>query len=114
VEFDAFGVAVGCALVSGGLSVALPFLLALTGTLAALAFASWVVLLQQRAAPYRSLRGRSPLLALGLLGVGAGAYLADPPLVGPERGLLLGLALVPLWLRERNRPFPVAVDPEVA
>jgi hypothetical protein len=107
VEFDAFGAAVGAALVSGGLAVVLPFLAALTGTMVAIAFAAWAVLLRSRGAGARAdvLRPRS-VLALGCLAVGAAVYLGAPEPIGAFRGLALGVSVVPLWSLERNPPAP--------
>jgi hypothetical protein len=109
-EFDAFGVAVGATVVSGGLAVVLPFLLALTGTLAALAFAAWVALARARA-PNPRARSRSQWgIALFALGLGATVFLLGPEPLARIRGLLLALALLPLWAVERNPP-PPAIGP---
>lgn len=107
VEFDAFGVAVGASLVAGGLAIVLPFLLALTATLSALALAAWVAVARTRL-PARAASGRwrgaVPLL---LLGAGAVVFLLDPPPLARVRGLVLAVSLLPLWARERN-PRPAA------
>lgn len=103
--FDAFGSACGLAVISGGLSLVVPMFVPLTATLAALAVAGW-------ASIHRSGRmrvGRSLVLAVTYgapfvaLSVGAVVFLDPPGSLGAYRGLLLGVALVPLWAAERAR-----------
>ena len=103
VEFEVFGTSVGVGLVAGALSVLVPFLVALVATLAALALAGWASMLRDRSVPSAALRRPDRLLALGLLGAGALVYGVPGTGVGGFRGLLLALALVPLWLAERRR-----------
>ncbi len=103
VEFDAFGVAAGCAVVSGALSVVEPFLDALTGTLSAIALAGWLSLLRRRGEGLRDVAHPGTALGLGTFAAGAVAFLVAPASIAGLRGLLLGLTLIPLWLSERNR-----------
>jgi hypothetical protein len=102
IEHDAFGLAVGTALVAGGLSLVAPFLSALVGALAALALASWTVTrAEERAAGVRRRLGRATV-ALALLGAGAALYGLAPEGFGGFRGIALALSLVPLWMVERR------------
>jgi hypothetical protein len=103
-EFDVVGMAVGTALVSGALSVAAPSLAALTGSLAALAWAGWIALVRRTTGSLRrAIWGRAGwAVAAGALG--AGLFLLDPPVLAPARGVALGLSLVPLWAIARRMP----------
>lgn|GEM_PF-1897159 len=101
--FDTFGVAVATALVAGGLSLLAPFLTALTGTLAALAVTSWVVLHGQRNGTWREFLTAARKLGLGILGVGAALFLLPSGPLVPLRGIVLALTLLPLWWVERGR-----------
>jgi len=103
LEFEAFGAAVGAAVVSGACALVEPFLAALTGALAALAVAGWVSLLRGRRVARGDLARPGTVLALGLLAVAAALYLLAAPELAATRGLLLGAGLVPLWLVERGR-----------
>ncbi len=98
-----FGAAVGLALIAGGLSLAVPELTTLVGTLAALAFAAWAA--HARTELTRK-AGRVAGVAAGLaaLGLAAVLFAAAPSAVGPVRGLVLALGLLPLWVAERKRP----------
>lgn len=103
LELDTWGMSVGTALISGALSVELPFLVALTGTLAALAVASWAMI-QNRAPPAERPTLRAPqAVGFGILALGAGLFLLPPPPLAPFRGLLLAAALLPLWWTEPRR-----------
>lgn len=110
VEFEAFGAAVGSAVVCGALSAAFPVLVAPTATLAALALAGWASLAHRRGALHRRGFGVGPAAALAILaGAGVG-FLVAPPALLPFRGLLLAGGLVPLFALERHRsthPVPV-------
>lgn len=108
VEFEAFGVAVGSALVCGALSTFVPLLVAPTATLAALALAGWVSRLRRRGSLSRPGIGLGPTLALGLLGGAALAFLDPPAPVAPLRGLLLAGGLLPLFAAERHGSRPHA------
>ncbi len=100
VEIDAFGLAVGTALVAGGLSLAAPFLTALVGALAALAVASWAMAFGSVRPTARSLRARGP--GLGSLALGGSIFIGAPAALLPYRGLVLAVTLVPLWALERS------------
>lgn len=102
IEFEAFGVAVGSALVCGALSTFVPFLVAPTATLSALALAGWVSQLRRRGSLSRSGIGLGPSLALGLLGGAALTFLDPPAPLAPVRGLLLAGGLLPLLVSERH------------
>jgi len=102
-QFEAFGAAVGSAVVCGALSVLAPLLVAPTATLAALALAGWVSRARRRGLLSRRGIGLSPALALGALGVAAGAFLEPPAFLVPVRGLLLAVGLLPLFATERLR-----------
>lgn len=104
MEFEVFGSAMGVGLVAGALSVLEPFLAALAGTLAALALAGWASMIARRGGGWTALVRPDRLLALGLLAGGAFAYGYPGPELLPFRGLLVTLAVVPLWLAERRRP----------
>lgn len=103
---DAFGTASGLALVTGALSLLLPSLRFPTATLAALAVAGWASVRRRpaRDGPGRAHLGAGRLSSLGLLAVAAAAFLDPPAALQPLRGLLLALALVPLWWLERGAP----------
>ena len=105
VEFEVFGTSLGAGLVAGALSVVDPFLVALAGTLAALALAGWASMLRRRGIGRAELARPDRLLALGLLGGGAIVYGLSVPGLTAFRGFLLVLAIVPLWLTERRRSF---------
>lgn len=95
-ELEVFSSALGCGLVAGALSLIAPSLAALSGALAALAFAGWCAELA-RDRPIGPALGRPrTLVALGIVGVGAVLY-GFPGPVAAERGLVIALALVPLW-----------------
>jgi hypothetical protein len=102
-EFDVFPTAVIGALVTGVLSLLAPFLVALTGTLIALAVAGWCSSRRQDGTNLRSL-GRpdraSALAALGLIEV-----LSLSPAVpwAAFRGLVMAAGILPLWWVERPR-----------
>jgi uncharacterized membrane protein len=107
IDFDTFSVAVGLALIAGGLALVAPDLDSLTVALAALAAAGWAAGRSldrtQRVEAILSTR------AIGILAMALGsvAFLALPPPLGVGRGLVLALSLVPLWLIERRRvPVP--------
>lgn len=109
IEFEVFSTTLGLALVAGGLSLVAPFLLALTATLAAFAFAGWSGMLRDGPRGSGRLSRPDRVIALGVLGAGVVVFV-DPPLppMLPFRGLLLAGALLPLWLAERRRPSPPA------
>lgn len=109
-EFDAFGAAVGSALVCGALSLGLPFLAAPTASLVCLAVAGWVSVVRRRGPLSRSGLGTSSLTALALLAGSAAVFLMSPMNAVPFRGLILAGGLVPLFAVERirwARPAPV-------
>ncbi len=95
-ELEVFGTARACALVAGVLSLFAPFLNALTGTLAALAFAGWCSGVGRDERRRRDAARPGSLAALGIGAVGATVFVFPGP-VSPARGLLLALALLPLW-----------------
>lgn len=106
--FDAFGAAVGLSVVSGALAIVEPFLGVLTGTLAALALAAWVLARREGTAGRARFRSRTGWGAWVVLG-GMGILYLDPPVpFAPFRSLGLALALVLLWTAERGgrRPAP--------
>lgn len=103
LDFEAFGLAVGSAVISGALSLALPFLAALTGSLAALAVAGWIARQRHRGVPRSELRRARVVGAGALLVLAIVLYVAPPVSLEPGRGLALGLGLVPLWIVERRR-----------
>jgi hypothetical protein len=103
-EFDSFGIAVGSSLITGALSVIAPFLTALSVTLVVLAIAGWVALLRkEHSTGLRSVPSRR-WAALVVLALGAVLFLTPAPVPGVLHGLVLPVALVPLWLVERERP----------
>lgn len=104
VEFEVFGTSIGVGLVAGALSVVDPFLVALAGTLAALALAGWASMLHRHDVQRADLARPDRLLALGLLVAGAVVYGVPIPGLTQYRGLLVALAVVPLWVAERRRP----------
>jgi hypothetical protein len=103
LEFEAFSAAVGVALICGGLSVLVPFLIAPTATLAALALAGWVSLLRRRDSRTRRALGTGRVVGLCVLALAGLGFLACPPFLLPFRGLLLAGGLVPLFAFERAR-----------
>lgn len=109
LDFEAFGGAVGVAVVCGALSVFVPLLIAPTATLAALAVAGWASLARRRGSLTWSGVGRGPVAGLGVLAGASVGFLLSPPLLAPFRGLLLAGGLVPLFALERTlsaRPRP--------
>lgn len=100
--FDTFGVSVGAALVAGVLSIGIPFLAALTGTLAALAVASWVMVRGPPTVFWETFLPARRAIGLGILAGGAALFLFPPPLLATLRGPLLALTLLPLWWVERQ------------
>jgi len=103
--FEAFGTACGLAVVVGGLSLLLPGLATLTGTLTALAVAGWAAGRRRGPDGGHGPRGLSAVDAgaLGLLAAAGALALWPSAPLGASRGLLLGLAVVPLWSAERAR-----------
>ena len=100
-DFDVFGVATGCTVVVGALSVLAPFLTALAGTLAALVLAGWCSTLRRDGTSLR--RVARPDRGFALVAFGLGVFLFLGPVgLTPFRGLSLGLAVVPLWTVERR------------
>jgi hypothetical protein len=102
LEFDTFSVALGLAVVTGGVSLAVPYLVALTGALVALAGAGWAAGRSRWRNGWRDLG--QPARCTGLLLVGAGvvAFFDLPGTLSVARGLALALSTVPLWLVERR------------
>jgi hypothetical protein len=105
-EFEAFGVAVGSALVCGALSAVAPLLVAPTATLAALALAGWVSLSRRRGSLSWHGMGYRSAFALGVLGAASVLFLDPPSALAPVRGLVLAGGLLPLFVNERIRPAP--------
>lgn len=102
---EAFGTAAGLAIVVGALAVVARPFDALTGTLTVLAVAGWASTHRRSYGGLATL-GRSPgayAVAFGVLGAAAVLFAETPPSFVPWRGLLLGLAIVPLWGTERRR-----------
>jgi len=106
IVFETFGVAVGSALVCGALSTFLPLFVAPTATLAALALAAWVSRNRRQYLLSQQGVGLSRGVALGVLGGAAIGFLAPPALIAPERGLVLALGLLPLFISERYESRP--------
>jgi hypothetical protein len=102
-DFDSFSVAAGSSLITGGLSVVAPFLTALSVTLVVLALAGWVVLLRKEHSIGRSAATSRRWTALGALVLGGVLFLFPAPVPRALHGLVLPVALVPLWLVERGR-----------
>jgi len=110
--FDAGATATGLGIITGGLSLAVPSLVVLTGTLASIAVAAW--LLGQRRNPGPRVPGarRRTVIALGALVAGGFLFLDPPPAIGPFRALLLAILLLPLWHESRVRRSPGLEDAE--
>jgi len=114
LEFEAFGVAVGSALVCGLLSTLVNWLVSPTATLSALALAGWISLSRRRGTLSWHGFDTRTTTALGVLGVAAVGFLVPPAPLVPVRGLLLAGGLVPLVAVERHRArsrSPEFVDP---
>ena len=103
---EAFGTAVGLAVVVGALSVVLPAFDALTGTLVALAVAGWASGHRRGNGAPRWRPGSigASRVALAVLGIAVAGFVDPPPPIATYRGLALGLGVVPLWWAERRRP----------
>jgi hypothetical protein len=95
--FDVVGVSVGAGLLSGGLSLVAPGLVALTGSLAVLAIVGWLTLARQALGTVRRMVGGGTPWALASVGTGAGLFFVGGPLLASVRGLVLAVSLVPLW-----------------
>lgn len=105
-EFETFHVASGSAVVLGALSAFVPWLIAPTATLSALAVAGWVSLAHRRGAlSWRNIPV-ARAVALGVLGGAATAFLDPPGPIAPVRGLLLAAGLLPLYTVDRLRSGP--------
>lgn len=104
-EFDSFSTAAGSSLVTGALSVVAPFLTALSVTLVVLAMAGWVVLLRKERSSGRGAAPATRWAALATLVPGAALFLLPAPVPPALHGLVLPVALVPLWLVEKGRPW---------
>lgn len=104
LEFEAFGASVGCSVVCGALSVALPALVMPTATLAALALAGWVSLARRQGVLSRTILTAGTGLALGALAAATVFFLLAPAQVAPFRALALSTGLVPLLALERGHP----------
>lgn len=101
-EFDVVGVAVGTALVSGGLALVVPALAPLTVTLATLAWAGWLSLARQTPVPLRRVFGGDVRWAVASTAAGTGFFVFGPTDLASVRALLLALSLVPLWMVARR------------
>jgi hypothetical protein len=110
LDFEAFGAAVGIAIVCGALSVMVPLLVAPTATLAALAVAGWVSLSRHRGVLTRNGLSKGPIAGLLILGGATVGFLLCPPILVPFRGLVLAGGLVPLFAFERARSAPPAPE----
>lgn len=106
--FDAFSMAVGLAVIAGGLSLLRSDLDGLVAALAALAVAGAVVTGGSPRAVRRWRPSAPGAGALVVFATGGGLFLAGPALIAPWRGLLLGVSLLPWWLVERRRRRAVA------
>jgi len=102
-DFEAFGVAVGSALVCGVLSTFVTWLVSPTATLSALALAGWLSLSRRRGTLSWHGFDTRTTTALSLLGGAAAGFLLPPAPLVPVRGLLLAGGLVPLLAVERLR-----------
>jgi len=106
-DFEPFRVAVGAAAVCGILSVFLPWLVAPTASLSALALAGWTSIARRRGFLSRKhLRGAS-VAALGVLGGAAIGFLDPPGSLVPLRGLVLAGGLVAFFVIDRTRSGPL-------
>ncbi|MCI4343638.1 MAG: hypothetical protein L3J92_05950 [Thermoplasmata archaeon] len=103
-DFDVVGVSVGAALVSGALAIVGPSLAALTGSLAALAWAGWFSLARRTTATLRGAFGGDARWASLSVSAGAFFFLLAPPEADPFRALGLALSLMPLWILARRMP----------
>jgi hypothetical protein len=102
-EFDTFSVALGLALIAGGLALLAPFLNSLTGALVALAAAGWAAGVPRTARGWTDLTPPARMGGVLLLGLGVVAYLGLSGSLDAGRGLVLAASLVPLWMIERRR-----------
>jgi hypothetical protein len=102
IEFDTFSVAVGLAIVAGGLALVVPYLNGLTVALVALAAAGWAAGRASASAHriFRTLSSQATGLLAAIAGAGAFFLLPDP--FAHVRGLLFSLSLLPLWWTERR------------
>ncbi len=103
LDFEPFRAAVTSALVSGALSMLIPWLVSPTATLAALALAAWVSQQRRRGSLTRQGIGLGPAVALGILGAASIGFLELPGLLSSLKGPLLAAGLLPLLLAERQR-----------
>ncbi|HTP56137.1 MAG TPA: hypothetical protein VML53_05700 [Thermoplasmata archaeon] len=102
LALDAFGSAAGLAIVCGALAIVVPFLVAVTGTLTAIAVAAWAIA-RASGEEARRLRHSSTAAAAVGLAVAAVLYLAPPPHFGPYRALVLALVTAVFWASETGR-----------
>jgi predicted PurR-regulated permease PerM len=102
VEFDPFSVAVGLGVVVGALGTVAVYLEPLALALAALAAAGWTARWARRRGDSAAAVGLGTVLGLvAPLGAFAAFFLAPPP-IDAVRGLIVGVAWLPLWWRERQ------------
>jgi len=106
LALDAFGSATGLAVVCGALAIVVPFLVSVTGTLAAIAVAAWTIA-RASADEARSFRHGSTAVAAVGLAVAAVVYLKPPASFGPYRALLLALVTATFWAIERRPVVPL-------
>jgi len=102
VEFDTFRVAIGLAIVVGALSVAADYLDVLVLTLVALGTTGWVAGHLRGAALPTVRVDWTHVVGFALAGSGLAFYFLAAPPFSAFRGLLLGLAWLPLWGSERR------------
>ena len=114
LEFDPFDAAVGSALVTGTLSLLQPFLVFVTGTLAALAVAAGVSRLRRTGGGFAPLGTARRWISWAALGVAAGVFVLAPATLGRVRGIALSVGLLGLWIGERRRATGAATAPEAS
>ena len=102
IEFDTFSVALGLAVVTGGLALLASFLESLTTALVALSVAGWAAGLSGSGRPRGALTHPRRMGGIVLAGIGAATFFWMPGPLDASRGLVLALSLVPLWLIERR------------
>ncbi len=105
LPMDVAEAAGGFGLLSGALSVLLPYFLGLVVALSILGAGVGIVRLFGSSDPGAT-GPRVAVAALAPLAIGWALFLAAPGPLARARGLALGLASVPLWLTvRRRRPF---------
>ena len=105
IAFDAFAVATGLALITGGLSLLARFLDSLVVALVAIAVAGWVVERRGTGVDRPVADGFAEGASWCVLAASGVAFALLPSPFELGRGLVLAVGLVPLWIARRRETY---------